>query len=220
MEAIAGIFAAPTPYLQEIIPKAAWRTTLAVVTTLFFILIWLGGCWTDLSQGLKWWRVVGPALISPIVVGLVSLGTTTILYFLNLILSGGETPAVKFKTLYSINIHCSLIFLLGEFLNFLLVRSDILSGPASPVRGRFPLGLDVFLLVVNDPSLYLSIVLHSTSVFVIWYLVVLSLGIRLATGISPAKAAIIAIAMWCVLVFMALGAAYAAGGETTIRLKL
>jgi hypothetical protein len=220
MHTIGGIFAAPTPYLQNVVQKSAWRTAVGSTSILFFVLIWLGGCWTDLSQGLRWWRLLGPALISPIVIAFVSLGTSMIVYLLGLILSDSNTAVAKFKTVYSINIHCGIIILLGELANFLLMRSDLLGEHAPPLRGRFPLGLDVFLLVVDDPSLYLSIVLHSTSVFVIWYLVVLSLGIRLATGISRARAAAIAVTMWCILVLLALGAAYAAGGETTIRLKL
>jgi len=104
--------------------------------------------------------------------------------------------------------------------NFALIHSGAFDGLAMPLRGRMPLGLDVFLLGVDDPNIYLSIVLHSTSVFFLSYLVVLAMGIRIVTGITKAKAALIVAFLWSVLVCTALGIAYAAGGNTTIRISL
>jgi hypothetical protein len=219
MKSHLGIFAEPTSSFQSILVKPVWRTAGALITAGFFLLIWLGGCWSDLSQGLKWINLLGPALVSPLIVGTVSLGTTTLLYLLNLILGGQETRSTSFKKLYSLNIHCGAIFLLGEVFNFLLVRSNILGDLPAPLRGRFPVGLDILLLGVDDPNLYLSVVLHSTSVFLIWYLVVLSLGLHVVTGTSKAKAAAISTTLWCTLVLLALGTVYAAGGGTTIRIR-
>jgi hypothetical protein len=110
--------------------------------------------------------------------------------------------------------------LLGELVNFLLIRTNILGDYSMPLRGRFPVGLDILLLGVDEPNIYLSIILHSTSVFLIWYLIVLSLGIHIVTGASKAKAAAIATTLWCTLVLLALGLVYAAGGDTTIRIRL
>ena len=220
MEALLGILAEPRSSFESISLRPVWRTVGALITAGFFLLIWLGGCWTNLSQGLKWTNLLGPALISPLIVGIVSLGTTTLIYLLNLILGDQEARSTKFKTLYSLNIHCGAIFLLGEVVNFLLLRTPIFGDHPTPLRGRFPVGLDVLLLGVDDPNLYLSVVLHSTSVFLIWYLVVLSLGLRVVTGMSKAKAVAIATMLWCTLVLLSLGAVYAAGGGTTIRIKL
>lgn len=214
------ILIAPANLFERIQKKATWRFAFVCSSGCFFVLVWLGGCWSNLSQALEWTNLIGPALISPLIVGIVSLGTTALIYLLNLILGDHEARSKSFKTLYSVNIHCGLIFLLGEVVNFLLFRANILGDHPTPLRGRFPVGLDILLLGVDDPNLYLSIILHSTSVFLVWYLVVLSLGIRVVTGASKAKAAVITASLWCTLVLLALGAVYAAGGVTTIRIRL
>jgi hypothetical protein len=220
MHAFINIFAVPSETFEGIRTKPIWRGALLINIAGFFILVWLGGCWRSLPQGFEKVNLSGPALISPLVVGIASLGTTTLIYLLNLILGERESRSTHFKALYSMNIHCGAIFLLGEVVNFLLLRTPLLGDQPTPLRGRFPVGLDILLLGADDPNLYLSIVLHSTSVFLIWYLVVLSLGLRVVAGTSKSKAAAIATALWCTLVVLALGTAYAAGGGTTVRIRL
>jgi hypothetical protein len=220
MREIVDIFAIPGETLKRIADDPKSSTPLTMCTRIYFLLAWLTGCWQNLREAFSWSNLLGPALISPLIVGIVSLGTTALIYLFSLILGGHEARSTSFKTLYSVNIHCGVIFLLGEVVNFLLVRTSILSDHPTPLRGRFPLGLDVLLLGSDDPNIYLSIILHSTSVFLIWYLVVLSLGIRVVTGTSKTKATAIAATLWCTLVLLALGAVYAAGGGTTIRIRL
>lgn len=220
MVAIFDVFAEPKEALKLIQAKPTILSALSMCTGALFLVVWLGGCWGDLKQGLEWTNLLGPALISPLVVGFVSLGTTALLYLLIFTLSDHNTHPGRFKTLYSLNLHCGAIFLLGEVVNLLLVRTDILGDRTTPLRGRFPLGLDTFLLGVDDPNIYLSIILHSTSVFLIWYLVVLSMGVQLISGTAKPRAAFIVIAFWSTLVLLALGAAYVAGGDTVIRIRL
>jgi hypothetical protein len=220
MNALINIFAVPSETFENLRAKPIWRSALFINIIGLFVLVWLGGCWRSLSQGFEKINLVGPALISPLMIGMVSLGTTALIYLLNRILGNNETRLINFKTLYSLNIHCGAVFLLGEVVNFLLVRTPILADHPTPLRGRFPVGLDVFLLGVDDPNIYLSIFLHSTSVFLIWYLVMLALGLRVVTGTSKAKAAAIVTTLWCTLVLLALGAVYAAGGDTTIRIRI
>ena len=220
MNSTADVLATPADVFERIRAKPAWVSSFFVLSCGQAILSWLDGCWHNLSQGLEWSNLLGPALISPLIVGIVSLSTTVLIYLLSRIVGGEEARSTRFRSLYSVNIHCGLIFLLGEIVNFLLIRTSILGDYTPPLRGRFPLGLDLFLLGVDDPSLYLSVVLHSTSIFLVWYLVVLSLGISTVTGLSRKRSAAIVTVMWCVAVGMALGAVYAAGGQTTIRIKI
>jgi hypothetical protein len=220
MKALVDILAVPCEALDRIRGNSAWRCALFLNTVGFFALVWLGGCWRNFSQALEWANLLGPALISPLIVGAVSLGTTALIYLLNMILGGYEARSTTFKTLFSMNIHCGVIFLLGEVVNFLLIRTNILGDYSTPLRGRFPVGLDILLLGANEPNIYLSIILHSTSVFLIWYIVVLSLGIRVVTGTSKAKAIAIAATLWCTMVLLVLGMVYAAGGGTTIRIRI
>jgi hypothetical protein len=220
MNAFVNIFAVPSETFDDIRAKPIWRGALLMNIIGFFVLVWLGGCWRSLPQGFEKVNLSGPALFSPVVVGIVSLVTTTLIYLLNLILGERESRSIRFRTLYSMNLHCGAILLLGEIFNFLLVRTSILGNYPTPLRGRFPVGLDVMLLGVDDPNLYLCVILHSTSVFLIWYLVVLSLGLRVVTGMSKARAAVIVTWLWCTLVLLALGTVYAAGGGTTVRIRL
>jgi hypothetical protein len=185
-----------------------------------FLLAWLNGCWQNFEEAFSCSNLLAPTLMSPLIVGFVSLGTTALIYLLSVILGDHESRWASFKTLYSLNIHCGVIFLLGEVVNFLLIRTNILGDYLTPLRGRFPVGLDILLLGTNEPNIYLSIILHSTSVFLIWYIVVLSLGIRVVTGTSKAKARAIAATLWCTMVLLALGMVYAAGGGITIRIRI
>jgi hypothetical protein len=220
MQEAVDILAAPTEVLRRIKDNPKWITQLIMCTAIFFLLAWLTGCWQNLTDAFAWPNLLGPALASPLIVAIVSLGTTTLIYLLNLILGDQKARSTKFKMLYSLNIHCGAIFLLGEMVNFLLLRTPLLGDQPTPLRGRFPVGLDVLLLGVDEPNLYLSVILHSTSIFLIWYLVVLSLGLRVVAGMGKARAAVIATALWCTLVLLALGTVYAAGGGTTIRIRL
>jgi hypothetical protein len=220
MRETADIFASPSETFRGIADNPKSWTPLTTCVVIFFLLAWLSGCWQNFTDAFSWSNLLGPALISPLIVGIVSLGTTALIYLLNLILRDPEARSASFKTLYSVNIHCGMILLLGEVVNFLLLRANILGDHPTPLRERFPVGLDILLLGVDEPNLYLSIILHSTSVFLIWYLVVLALGIRVVAGTSKAKTVAIATTLWCTLVLLVLGMVYAAGGSTTIRIRL
>jgi len=220
MQEIINIIANPGEAVKSIAAEPKRWIPFVLCAGVFFVLAWLNGCWQNFADAFSWSNILAPALISPLIVGFASLGSTMFIYLLNLILGDRTDRYTKFRTLYSLNIHCGAIFLLGELVNFLLIRTSILGDYSTPLRGRFPVGLDILLLGVDEPNIYLSIVLHSTSVFLIWYIVVLALGIRVVTGTSKVKAALIAAALWCALVLLALGMVYAAGGGTTIRIKI
>jgi hypothetical protein len=220
MQETIDILASPLDTVERIAKQPESWKTYSICASVFFLITWMDGCWQNLADALKWSNILGPILFAPIVVCLVSLGTTILIYFLIHTLRDHDARPGSFKTVYALNLHCGAIFLLGEVVNFLLVRTNILGDNTTPLRGRFPLGLDMLLLGVDDPNLYLSIILHSTSVFLIWYLVVLSMGIRLVSGITKHRATIIVIVYWGTLVLMALGAAHAAGGDTVIRVRL
>jgi hypothetical protein len=113
-----------------------------------------------------------------------------------------------------------VIILLGEIMNFLLVRTNILEESRFPLPNRFPVGLDLALLEIEDQNIYTAILLHSTSCFVIWYLVVLAKGITTIIGLNRWRSMIIVTSLWFAVVAAALGLAYAAGGGTTIRIRM
>jgi hypothetical protein len=215
-----GILATPSKVFEIIVNKPRWLIpTLFCAGTLFFI-VWLGGCWQDMSDGLRVSNLLGPALISPSIVAIVSLGSTAFIYLMHVLLGGTALGRKGFRTLFSVNVHCGVIFLLGEIINFLLVRANLLGKHSVPLPNRFPTGLDLFLVGVDEPSMYLAIILHSTSIFVLWYLLVLSMGIRTITGSGKIRSGVIVVSLWSVAVVSVLGIAYAAGGGTTIRITV
>ena len=220
MNNFLSVLASPREAFESILERPRWLlpTFLCVVT--LFMVVWLGSCWYDFSSALSWGKLLGPALISPLIVGIVVLGSSLFLYLTNLIVPGQTTRSARFKTMVSLNVHCGIVFVLGEIVNFLLVRSNLLGERGFSLPNRFPTGLDLLLLGVDDPNLYLTIILHCTSIFVVWYLLVLSFGIRELTGSSRARSFIVVGALWLAASMTAVGIAYAAGGSTTIRVTL
>jgi hypothetical protein len=73
---IFGILAAPQEVFEGIMNKPRWLIPTLFCTGTLFVIVWLGGCWQNLSDGLRIQSLLGPALISPIIVIIVSLGST------------------------------------------------------------------------------------------------------------------------------------------------
>jgi hypothetical protein len=217
---ISNIIAAPTTAFEQIKDQPRWVFSTLFCTSVFFFVIWLGGCWRNISDGFTWSSLLGPALISPLIVGIVSVGSTLFLYLVSMVVGGQTRGRKSFKTIFSLNIHCAVILLLGEVINFLLVRANALGESRFPLPNRFPVGLDLILLAVEDPNIYMAILLHSTSCFVIWYLVVLAKGITTIMGSSRRRSMIIVASLWFAAVVTALSLVCAAGGGTTIRIRM
>jgi hypothetical protein len=220
MSDLLNVLATPVQVFGRLQDRPRWLIAALFCTVTLFLLLWLDGCWQNLSAGLTWSSLLGPALISPLIVGIVSMGSTAFIYLMGMVLRGSADRTTNFRTLLSVNLHCGIIFLLGEVVNFLLVRSNLLGDRGFALPNRFPTGMDLLLLGVDDPNEYLVILLHSTSIFVVWYLIVLALGIRYVTGLSKSGSVFVVIALWCSTVGAALGVVYALGGGTTIRISL
>jgi len=219
MSVLANIIATPREALAIIRTEPRWLSPAATYMFVLFLLLWLGGCWRNITEGLSWSFILGPALISPLIVIVVSLWTTPILYLLMRAIPG-KIVNPGFKAALSLNLHCAVIIVLGEIVNFLLVHADLLGDSGFPLQNRFPVGLDLVFLILKEPGIYMAIILHCTSVFVIWYLVVLARGIGIMTGASRTKSGLIVATLWGSVVLSVLGLVYAAGGGTTIRITM
>jgi len=220
MNALMNILADPSEAFEQIKGKPRWFVpNLFCVITLFAV-IWLGGCWRDIGDGFSPGRILGPALISLLIVGIVSVGSSLFLYLMILLVGGTIDAAPRFRSIFALNIHCAVILLLGEVFNLLLICSNVFGDLDLPLTNRFPVGLDLLFFLTGNPGIYLAVLFHCTSVFVLWYLVVLARGIRAFTGSSMLRSRVVAASLWSAAVLFVMCMVYAAGGGTTIRIVL
>ncbi|MCX6132482.1 MAG: YIP1 family protein [Ignavibacteriales bacterium] len=220
MSTLSNILVAPSDAFEEIRTRPRWFLASLTCLVTFFVLVWLAGCWKNVTDGFTLSYLLGPALISPMIVGIVSLGSTTFLYLMNMVVWGERGEAPGFRMIFSLNIHCAAIILLGEIFNFLMVRANVLGDSEFALPNRFPAGLDLFFFIFGNPGPYATILLHSTSVFVLWYLFVLAKGMAVLTASSRLRSGLIAASLWFVAVATAMSLAYAAGGGTVIRIRM
>ncbi len=214
------ILAEPKKVFSRIESLAAWFAPLAYCAFGFFVITWLGGCWENISDGLRWWSLLGPAIAAPLIIGATGFGSTAVLYLANRITSLQASNPSTYRSLLSLNLHCMIILILGEMINFLLVRTALLHDNNFPLANRFPLGLDLLLLGAKEPNMYLTIFLHGTSIFIIWYLIVLAKGLSYVTGSSLARSVAIASILWLVGVVFVVGVVYSAGEGTVFRVMM
>ena len=214
------ILAEPKEVFERVAVRSPWLAPLASCTVGFFIILWLGGCWTNIREGLRWWSLLGPAIASTLFVGVASLGTSMVLYSICRVAGGNGSDRPTYRALFSLNTHCAPILILGELINILLVHSGLLQDFNLVLPNRFPLGLDLLLLGAKEPNIYLTIFLHGTSVFVLWYLAVLARGLKYTTGLSSARSAAIAATVWLIGVGLVIGIVYGAGGGTVFRISM
>jgi hypothetical protein len=214
------VLADPIEVFRRVESSSPWIGPLIYCTLGLFVITWLGGCWETIADGLRWWSLIGPAVFAPLVVGITGLGSATVLYLVQRIASKPGSNGPQYRTILSLNSHCAIILILGEVVNFLLVHADVVQNLTLPLTNRFPLGLDLLLLGAKEPNIYLSILLHSTSVFVIWYFVVLAKGLRYLIGTSLARSTTPVAVLWLVGVMIAVGGVYGAGGATVFRIVM
>ena len=120
--------------------------------------------------------------------------------------------------MFSLVSYCGIIFLIGEVVNFILMRIQLFKIPSSVLPNRFPIGLDLFL-IGRHPSLPFAIFLHSINPIIIWYFVVLSLGLYNVAGMNKNSARLVAVLMWAVGVGSVALIASIMGG-TTVGIRL
>lgn len=214
------IFAEPREVFDGIEARSPRLVPFLYCTLGFFIITWLGGCWNNIREGLRWWSLLGPAMAAILFVEVASHGSSMVLYTACRVFRGEKAGGPTYRRLFSLNIHCALILILGEIVNFLLVRTELMQDYNFPLPHRFPLGLDLLILGVKEPNIYLTVLLHGTSVFVLWYLVVLARGLKYVTGSGMSRSASIAATLWLIGVGAVIGIIYSAGGGTIFRVTM
>lgn len=210
------IFAAPIEAFEHLKGKPRWATPFFLVLGGIVLMAWLKSCLRADSVVFDLTILIGTAIGSAIMILLVWFLFAAFVYFAASLLKGGHS--LSYKAAVSIVSYSSLIFLLGEIVNFLLVRTELFDGGSYPVPNRFPIGLDI-VLWGGEADLYLAVLLHSINLFTVWYLAILTIGISTVVGLSRAKSVGLVIAIWALGVGFVLGVVLVAGG-TTVSITL
>jgi hypothetical protein len=102
-----------------------------------------------------------------------------------------DLPA-RMRQTFSLTVHGSLIFLLGEWAAFLVVK--LRGSEIHSVEDLSPrLGFDLLVSGLSRPAMAL---LNHFSIFTLWYVVMITLSLSYLTGCTKRRAFLAAIPMW------------------------
>lgn len=179
------------------------------------LLTWLKSCLRGSSFVIDFSVLVGSFIsISAILLALWSM-LSLFLYFFSILLDAQKW--FTYRVVFSLVSHCGIIFLVGECINFILLRLGLLKSASLLLPNRFPIGLDL-LLIGKSASISLVVLLYSINPVTIWYFATIALGISMLGGISKKKAGLAVVSAWAIGVAFALLLISALGG-TSIGIK-
>ena len=196
------------------VPK--WKSPYFAVVAGLSLLTWLKSCLrgTSLVADLS---VFGGAFISLSISLFVLWSMLALSLYLSSTLFNPDGKN-SYRSMFSLVSFCGIIFLIGEVLNFILLRIQIIKVSSYILPNRFPIGLDLFLLG-RHPSLPLAIFLCSINPIVIWYFTTLSLGLHNVTGMSKNSARLTVLSIWAIGIGSVALIASVLGG-TTVGIRL
>ena len=93
--------------------------------------------------------------------------------------------------------YCGYIFFIGEVLNLILLRFQMMKITSYILPDRFPIGLDLFL-IGRHASLPVAIFLYSINPIIIWYFAALSFGLHTVAGMSKNSARLTVLSIWAI----------------------
>ncbi|HTY10214.1 MAG TPA: YIP1 family protein [Bacteroidota bacterium] len=196
---------------ERISLQPTWKRSLIIVVSGIAFLTWLKSCWRGTSVAADL-IVFGGAFVTVFISLIILWSVMAALLFFSTPLFN-PVKKVSYGNMFSLVSLCGIIFLIGEMLNFILVRSHLISISLYSLPGRFPIGLDVLFLGRNL-NLPLTIVLYSVNPIIIWYFSAMSIGLKTMTGIRSRNAAVIVTCLWGVGVGSAAMIASLMGGTT------
>ena len=127
---------------------------------------------------------------SPLVMLVGWLAAAAVLYWLTVLFKGDA----KFKPVLSVTAHCWVVTLLGEYLNVLILYLKGLASVGQDGDLNVVLGLDIFL--GDTDRVMLSAFLGSITVFSVWYVCLMILGMSKVVGVTKRQAAFAVIFLW------------------------
>ncbi len=215
MNTVRSVLSAPSEVFKRMESRPTWKLTFLVVVIGNVLLTWLNSCLRGSSFVIDFSVIVGSFIsISVILLALWSM-LSLFLYFFSILLNAQKR--FTYRIVFSLVSHCGLIFLVGECVNFILLRLRLLKSTSLMLPNRFPVGLDL-LLIGKSPSLSLVVLLHSINPFTIWYFATMAFGISMLGEIDKRRAALVVVSAWAIGVAFALLLISVLGG-TSIGIK-
>lgn len=214
-----NIFVDPASSVKQVENKYAWLWPL-LLTAIGTVIVSYASLSTSLQivertllPGLPPEEIQGPlgtlisyyrisAVLSPLLLVLKCLLSAGILYMACIILDVRAT----FRNLFTLLAQCSLIMLLQILTAYLIIR--VKGADVQTFRDLSPaLGLDL-LIATHKPWLMAAV--SYLSIFNIWYVLVLSLGLAYLSGCSKKRAFVATIPVWLLPLLLSVGLVWSA----------
>jgi Yip1 domain len=193
MNNLFRILTNPENIFSQIQSVPKWKGSFLVVVVGNSFLTWIKSCLRGSSIRVDAEVLIGSFIISGIVIAILWFAVALFLHSIASMFN--STKEIKFIAMLSLVSSCGIICLIGELLNFVLIRLDIIRNSMYLLPGRFPIGLDLFL-IGKHPELPLIIILYSINPITIWYLATLSSGLCSIAGIGKPKARLTSLLLW------------------------
>ena len=209
-----NIFIDPASSVKQVENKYAWLWPLlltavgTVIVSLASISTFLQIVERTLLPGLNPQETQGPlgriieyyrisALLSPLLLASKCLLSTGILFMACIILD----VRVTFRNLFTLVAQCSLITLLQLLTAYLIIR---LKGADVQTLSDLSPALGLDLLIRTDKPWLMAVVSY-VSIFNVWYVLVLSLGLAYLSGCTKKKAFVATIPVWLLPLLLSAG---------------
>jgi len=128
--------------------------------------------------------------LSPLIMLVKWVAAAAVLYWLMVLVKND----VRFKPVLSVAAHCWVVTLLGEYVNLLILR--LKEGYAGGELGDLNVVLGLDILLGDSDKVVLAAFLENITVFSVWYVCLMILGLSKVVGVTKRGAALAVIFLW------------------------
>ena len=211
MNTVSAALWAPIEMSRRLESKPTWKPAFFIVVIGSVLLTWLKSCLRGSSFVIDISVIFGSFVSISLILGLVWTAISLLLYYLSILFNAQKK--LTFRIIFSLVSHCGIIFLVGEWINFVLIQTGILKSTSLVIPNRFPMGLDI-LLLGKSPNISLAVTFQSINLFTIWYFAVIGLGISIIGEIAKPKGVLLVTIVWGSVLAMALMLISVIGGTS------
>ena len=208
---VFNILAAPSEVFADIKEKPHWRIAFIIVLASSMLIGWFmipameqplrsiysksfgeNGAEAAMSSMMRMYFVLG-VIVQP---ALAFIRWTVFSIALSCLtrVFNSEAP-LQFKQVFSATVYCEIIFILMSTLNVLIIYAKGLEQIETANDLTIFKGLEFFLKNKNENAVLVTL-LGSINIFSIWYLIVVSISIRLFTGLKGSESFMLSVIAW------------------------